>query len=198
MNRVGMTASAARWVLRRGCQTGKSLSVRPQPEVLWPATKRQTPGRWLSFELSALDGFSKNGVGRTGFEPVTSSVSGKRSPAELTARYASPRCYQSQLSSARRQHRVPAPRPSLSPTPGPQSADLIATNPTAVLAMGTRTRRPRRHSPVLARKAPGRKPPGRALRSFQAPRLPHSAWGPSRPASAAGRTWPCCCCRQSA
>jgi len=24
----------------------------------------------------ALDGFSKNGVGRTGFEPVTSSVSG--------------------------------------------------------------------------------------------------------------------------
>src|ERR1700722_1792657 len=25
-------------------------------------------------------------VGRTGFEPVTSSVSGKRSPAELTAR----------------------------------------------------------------------------------------------------------------
>ena len=27
-------------------------------------------------------------VGRTGFEPVTSSVSGKRSPAELTAREA--------------------------------------------------------------------------------------------------------------
>jgi hypothetical protein len=38
---------------------------------------------------------SENLVGRTGFEPVTSSVSGKRSPAELTALSASPRCYQS-------------------------------------------------------------------------------------------------------
>ena len=34
MNRVGMTATAARWVLRRGFQTGKSLLVRPQPGVL--------------------------------------------------------------------------------------------------------------------------------------------------------------------
>ena len=33
----------------------------------------------------AIDTFSKT-VGRTGFEPVTSSVSGKRSPTELTAR----------------------------------------------------------------------------------------------------------------
>ena len=45
-------------------------------------------------------------VGRTGFEPVTSSVSGKRSPAELTALSASPRCYQSRPPSARRQHRA--------------------------------------------------------------------------------------------
>ena len=28
MNRVGMTATAARWVLRRACQTGKSLLSR--------------------------------------------------------------------------------------------------------------------------------------------------------------------------
>jgi len=34
MNRVGVTATATRWVLRRGCRTGKSLLVRPQPGVL--------------------------------------------------------------------------------------------------------------------------------------------------------------------
>ena len=45
----------------------------------------ETAARWLSLRLSPLDMISKNGVGRTGFEPVTSSVSGKRSPAELTA-----------------------------------------------------------------------------------------------------------------
>jgi hypothetical protein len=38
----------------------------------------KTPGHWLSFGLSALDRLSKKVVGRTGFEPVTSSVS--RSP----------------------------------------------------------------------------------------------------------------------
>jgi hypothetical protein len=38
------------------------------------------PGHWLSFGLSALDRISKNVVGRTGFEPVTSSVSGKSRP----------------------------------------------------------------------------------------------------------------------
>jgi hypothetical protein len=32
-------------------------------------------GRWLSFGLSVLDKISKKVVGRTGFEPVTSSVS---------------------------------------------------------------------------------------------------------------------------
>jgi hypothetical protein len=35
----------------------------------------ETAGAWLPFWLSALDEISKNGVGRTGFEPVTSSVS---------------------------------------------------------------------------------------------------------------------------
>jgi hypothetical protein len=34
---------------------------------------------------SVTEQTSENRVGRTGFEPVTSSVSGKRSPAELTA-----------------------------------------------------------------------------------------------------------------
>jgi len=53
-----------------------------------------------------------NLVGRTGFEPVTSSVSGKRSPAELTALSASPRCYQSwNVSARRRRHRTSAPGP---------------------------------------------------------------------------------------
>jgi hypothetical protein len=37
----------------------------------------KTAGGWLSFRLSGLDIHLKNGVGRTGFEPVTSSVSGK-------------------------------------------------------------------------------------------------------------------------
>jgi hypothetical protein len=40
--------------------------------------------RRLPFWLPTWDRFSKM-VGRTGFEPVTSSVSGKRSPTELTA-----------------------------------------------------------------------------------------------------------------
>src|SRR5580704_11297922 len=53
----------------------------------------------------------KNLVGRTGFEPVTSSVSGKRSPAELTALSASPRCYQSRPPSACHQHRTPTKPP---------------------------------------------------------------------------------------
>ena len=52
----------------------------------------KTPGRWLSFGLSALDRFSNNGVGRTGFEPVTSSVSGCRSGASDIAT-ASPTCW---------------------------------------------------------------------------------------------------------
>jgi hypothetical protein len=38
--------------------------------------RRKTAGGWLSFRLSPVDTISKNGVGRTGFEPVTSSVSG--------------------------------------------------------------------------------------------------------------------------
>ncbi len=38
--------------------------------------REEPAGRWLSSWLSPLDRFSKNGVGRTGFEPVTSSVSG--------------------------------------------------------------------------------------------------------------------------
>ena len=74
-------------------------------------------------------------VGRTGFEPVTSSVSGKRSPAELTALSASPRCYQSRNPSARRQgHRAPATghvaasrhsfRPYESPRAGPRPIAL--------------------------------------------------------------------------
>jgi hypothetical protein len=36
----------------------------------------ETAGAWLPSELPVLDRFSKNAVGRTGFEPVTSSVSG--------------------------------------------------------------------------------------------------------------------------
>src|SRR5580658_547079 len=40
----------------------------------------KTAGGWLPFGLSSLDKISKNGVGRTGFEPVTSSVSGKPRP----------------------------------------------------------------------------------------------------------------------
>ena len=36
----------------------------------------KTAGGWLSSPLSRLGIYSKNGVGRTGFEPVTSSVSG--------------------------------------------------------------------------------------------------------------------------
>jgi len=39
--------------------------------------RARTAGRWLSFRLPPLYMISKNGVGRTGFEPVTSSVSGK-------------------------------------------------------------------------------------------------------------------------
>ena len=34
MNRVGMTATAARWVLRRGCQTGKES---PSQTSTWGA-----------------------------------------------------------------------------------------------------------------------------------------------------------------
>jgi hypothetical protein len=37
----------------------------------------KTAGAWLPSWLSALDKISKNRVGRTGFEPVTSSVPGK-------------------------------------------------------------------------------------------------------------------------
>ena len=37
----------------------------------------KTAGGWLPLELSSPDTISKNVVGRTGFEPVTSSVSGK-------------------------------------------------------------------------------------------------------------------------
>ena len=37
----------------------------------------ESAGGWLPFRLSPLDTISKNAVGRTGFEPVTSSVSGK-------------------------------------------------------------------------------------------------------------------------
>src|SRR5271166_211884 len=61
-----------------------------------------TPMRSYSDSYSATKGhdsrwvvMASDLVGRTGFEPVTSSVSGKRSPAELTALSASPRCYQS-------------------------------------------------------------------------------------------------------
>jgi hypothetical protein len=36
----------------------------------------KTAGAWLPLRSSMLDRFSKNSVGRTGFEPVTSSVSG--------------------------------------------------------------------------------------------------------------------------
>jgi hypothetical protein len=46
----------------------------------------KTAGAWLPSWLPVLARISKNGVGRTRFELVTSSVSGKRSPAELTAR----------------------------------------------------------------------------------------------------------------
>jgi len=35
----------------------------------------KTAGGWLPLRLLKLDRFSENGVGRTGFEPVTSSVS---------------------------------------------------------------------------------------------------------------------------
>ena len=70
-------------------------------------------------------------VGRTRFELVTSSVSGKRSPAELTALNASPRCYQSQLPSARRQghptqapdHARATPTGDSSPSRGPNLPD---------------------------------------------------------------------------
>jgi hypothetical protein len=66
----------------------------PTPEILWrkPPEGRnmrrsdqqrrdKTAAGWLPFRPSALDRFSKNGVGRTGFEPVTSSVSGIIGPA---------------------------------------------------------------------------------------------------------------------
>ena len=88
---------------------------------------------------------------------MTSSVSGKRSPAELTALSASPRCYQSLPPSARRRRRAnpKAPTPRRRPAtddsrsatgsclhtpkddtydrPEPKSADLIAADPATVL-----------------------------------------------------------------
>jgi hypothetical protein len=84
MDRVGMIATATRWVMRRGCQTGKSFLVRPQPGCSDQQRSGKTPGRWLSFGLLALDKISKNRVGRTGFEPVTSSVSECR-PSSLSS-----------------------------------------------------------------------------------------------------------------
>ena len=54
----------------------------------------KTAGAWLPFGLPVLDRLSKNGVGRTGFEPVTSSVSSGNSRVSVTvglSRTGSPR-----------------------------------------------------------------------------------------------------------
>ena len=66
-------------------------------------------------------------MGRTGFEPVTSSVSGKRSPAELTARNASPRCYQSRTPLCA----PPAPRRPKTPPPWPPTIPGLHVRPSA-------------------------------------------------------------------
>src|SRR5262249_11610439 len=67
--------------------------------VTWSAVRRDQPtqhcrdNRWLAVTdtqhrrlRKALNLPARTPVGGTGIEPVTSSVSGKRSPAELTAR----------------------------------------------------------------------------------------------------------------
>jgi hypothetical protein len=68
----------------------RSLSVTFAMPALWPHPCQGH--RSYSFGYSAMKdrdfrwvGMASDLVGRTGFEPVTSSVSGKRSPAELTA-----------------------------------------------------------------------------------------------------------------
>jgi hypothetical protein len=81
-----MSALPGSGALSADAERSPSAAAKPPHECSDQPLFGKTPGRWLSFGLSPLDGFSKNGVGRTGFEPVTSSVSGKRSPAELTAR----------------------------------------------------------------------------------------------------------------
>ena len=50
-------------------------------------------------------------VGRTGFEPVTSSVSGKRAPAAPTARDVRYAGYDGQLCASRRDYQKFAPTP---------------------------------------------------------------------------------------
>ena len=50
--------------------------LRPECQRRDQRLLRKTAGAWLPSWLSALHQISKNGVGRTGFEPVTSSVSG--------------------------------------------------------------------------------------------------------------------------
>ena len=52
------------------------LAQRPEHQPCDQRLLNKTAGAWLPFGIPALDRFSKNGVGRTGFEPVTSSVSG--------------------------------------------------------------------------------------------------------------------------
>ena len=74
-----------------------------------------------------------NLVGRTRFELVTSSVSGKRSPAELTALNASPRCYQvrAPLRAAKSTpHRDHTPAPKQPRRPRGRPPQLATVHPT--------------------------------------------------------------------
>ena len=75
MNRVGMTATAADGSRAEDAKPQRVSSSDLNLRCSDQQRSAKTPGRWLSFGLSALDRFSENGVGRTGFEPVTSSVS---------------------------------------------------------------------------------------------------------------------------
>ena len=74
---VRVTATAARSILCGARRTEGFL-------LRWPNLRRsdqqqedKAAGGWLSLRLSPLDAISETAVGRTGFEPVTSSVSGK-------------------------------------------------------------------------------------------------------------------------
>jgi hypothetical protein len=69
-------------------QLARSSIERAKPAKLFYNVRRsdqrqrsKTAGGWLPLALLGLGRFSKNGAGRTGFEPVTSSVSECRSDA---------------------------------------------------------------------------------------------------------------------
>ncbi len=74
-DRVRLTDAAAQWVSAEHARpeivfyTGCNVKCSDQQRC------GKTAEAWLPFWLEALDKISKNDVGRTGFEPVTSSVS---------------------------------------------------------------------------------------------------------------------------